>query len=54
MDNSLALFLSVLFISISIFNTNNRINDLEKEIEKIKELTSYCEVIENEKIFISN
>lgn len=46
MDNSLALFLSVLFICISIINVNNRIDKLE---EKLEELKSYCEVIENEK-----
>ena len=48
MDNSLALFLCSLFLSLSILNCNHRISDLEKEIEQIKEINLVCEV-ENEK-----
>lgn len=48
MDNSFALFLCSLFLSMSILNCNNRISDLEKEIEQIKETNLVCEVKENE------
>ena len=44
MDNSIALFLCSLFLSISILNCNHRISDLEKEIEQIKEIKIICEV----------
>lgn len=44
MDNSFALFLCSLFLSISIFNCIHRIDDLEKEIEQIRETNIVCEV----------
>ena len=48
MDNSIALFLCSLFLSMSIFICNLRINDLEKEIEQIKETNIVCEVEKKE------
>ena len=44
MDDSLALLLCVLYLSLSILNCNHRISDLEKEIEQIKETNIVCEV----------
>lgn len=36
MEESFLWFIAILFLSISIFNLNERINNLEKEIENIK------------------
>lgn len=44
MDNSIALTLCSLFLSLSILNCHHRISDFEKEIEQIKETNLVCEV----------
>lgn len=55
MDNSLALFFSVLFICISIFTVKSEVwglqeqqEQLKKEIEQIKQTNIICEVTEND------